>query len=652
MTQRGVQPTGQSHYEWLPGADVASPSGGAETLLGGRYRLTERIARGGMGEVWRASDELLSRPVAVKLLREDLAVDPGFLGRFRAEARNTAMLSHPGIAAVHDYGEQGGYAYLVMELIPGEPLSWILSRETTLDPDRALRYAGQAALALQAAHDAGVVHRDIKPPNLIITPGDQVKVTDFGVARAVGDQSLTGTGTVMGTAEYLSPEQASGREATAASDLYALGIVLYESLAGRRPFQGGNPVTVAMAQVTETPPVLPGSVSADVSDLVYRLLAKDPLQRPASAGGLAREIAHVRSTLLAAGEGGADRRHESTGAAAPLAAGDALPTGSTTASAAGAPLVAVPHQSGGPVTRRLEANTAASPEVAADTGSAGSPDWKPASASAPTPPDPAVRAPDGVPRTGRHSRVAEQTATETASETTTVGERADLQRVGRASILDGLTAHPTGRRRAPRRSAVDLKRVLAALPSRTRLTILAAGIGFAVVAAIGAVLLTRGGTSATVTVPPVVGEDVAAATADLGAAGLRPFVVRTSSSTVEVDIVIQQTPGPGVTAERGSVVQIVASAGRTDALGIPADGQPAGAGFALGRGRFAAKSDSGSIAAPRPGTVSGVTSSAEMTPTSMINLADGASRGSQILASEGSTTAPATATNRQRKGKD
>ncbi len=613
MTQRGVQPTGQSDYEWLPGADAASQSGGAETLLGGRYRLTERIARGGMGEVWRATDELLSRPVAVKLLREDLAVDPGFLGRFRAGARNTAMLSHPGIAAVHDYGEQGGYAYLVMELIPGEPLSWILSRETTLDPDRALRYAGQAALALQAAHDAGVVHRDIKPPNLIITPGDQVKVTDFGVARAVGDQSLTGTGTVMGTAEYLSPEQASGREATAASDLYALGIVLYESLAGRRPFQGGNPVTIAMAQVTETPPALPSSVSADVSDLVYRLLAKDPLQRPASAGALAREIAHVRSTLLAAGEGGTDPGHESTGAAASLAAGDALPTGSTTDSAAGARLVAVPHQSGGPVTHRLEANTAVPTEVPADTGSAGSLDWKPASSSARMPPDRAVPASDGVP-TGRHSRAPEQTATETAPGTTTGGERADLQRVGRTSILDGLTAPPTGKRRAPRRPAVDPKRILAALPSRPRLTIVAAGIGFAVVAAIGAVLLTRGGASATVTVPQVVGEDVAAATADLGAAGLRPFVVRTSSSTVEVDIVIQQTPGPGMTAERGSVVQIVASAGRMDALGSPADGQPAGAAFALGRGRFAAKSDSGSITAPRPGTVSEVTSSAEMDP--------------------------------------
>jgi hypothetical protein len=180
---------------------------------------------------------------------------------------------------------------------------------------------------------------------------------------------------------------------------------------------------------------------------------------------------------------------------------------------------------------------------------------------------------------------------------------------------------------------------------------LAAVIGLAVVAVIGAFLLTRGGTSATVTVPQVVGEDVAAATADLGAAGLSPFVVRTSSNTVEVDIVIQQTPGPGVTAARGSVVQIVASAGRTDALGNPAEASSAKGSFALESGRFAAISDSGSVTAPRPGTVSVVTSLAEMTPTPTINLADGAPEGSQKLASEGSKKDPATAADRQRKGK-
>jgi hypothetical protein len=468
-----------------------------------------------------------------------------------------------------------------------------------------------------------VVHRDIKPPNLIITPGDQVKVTDFGVARAVGDPSLTGTGTVMGTAEYLSPEQASGREATAASDLYALGIVLYESLAGRRPFQGGNPVTIAMSQVSEAPPVLPSSVSADVSDLVYRLLAKDPLQRPASAGALAREIAHIRSTLLATdAPGGGDRGDESPDAADRLTAGDALPAEPSTDGAVGAPHVALPHQSGEPATQQLDSNSEASAEAPADTGSGGSPDQEPDSSST-TPPEPTIPATEVVPRPGRHSRAADPTETRTPPGPTTAPERADVPRAGRTSILDGLTAPPTGRRRAPRHPAMGLKRVLA-LPPRIRLTALAAAIGLAVVAAIGAFLLTRGGTSATVTVPQVVGEDVAAATADLGAAGLRPFVVRTSSNTVQVDIVIQQTPGSGVTAARGSVVQIVASAGRTDALGSPADGRSAATSFAVKRGRFAAKSDSESIAARIPGTVSGVTSSAEMTPTSMINLADGA----------------------------
>jgi serine/threonine protein kinase len=286
-----------THAAPVPGRTTPRYPSATESLLGARYRLTERIARGGMGEVWRGTDELLNRVVAIKLLREDLALDSGFLDRFRAEARNTAALSHPGIAAVHDYGEQGGYAYLVMEFIPGEPLAWILSREATLEPDRALRYVGQAALALQTAHDAGVVHRDIKPPNLIVTPNDRVKITDFGIARAVGDRSLTGTGTVMGTAEYLSPEQASGRDATPASDLYALGIVLYESLAGRRPFQGGNPVTVAMAHVSQPPPALPPAVPAPVAGLVHRLLAKEPAQRPVSADSLAREIARLRSTL-------------------------------------------------------------------------------------------------------------------------------------------------------------------------------------------------------------------------------------------------------------------------------------------------------------------------------------------------------------------
>jgi len=270
-----------------------------DLLLGDRYRLTDLIARGGMGEVWRATDELLNRWVAAKVLRPELAGDSGFLGRFRAEARTTALISHPGIAALFDYGEQEGQAYLIMELVPGEPLSALIGRASSdgLDLDLALRYIGQAAMALQSAHDSGVVHRDIKPANLMITPGGQVKITDFGISKAVGDGTMTGTGIVMGTAHYLSPEQASGKDATPASDIYALGIVLYECLAGSRPFTGDNPVKVAMAQVNEQPPALPDPVPDQVRALAARMLAKDPAHRPVSAGVLAREVAGLRAGL-------------------------------------------------------------------------------------------------------------------------------------------------------------------------------------------------------------------------------------------------------------------------------------------------------------------------------------------------------------------
>src|SRR5262245_47788747 len=252
-----------------------------------------------MGEVWRAADELLNRWVAAKVLRSERAGDSGFLGRFRAEARTTALISHPGIAALFDYGEQDGQAYLIMELVPGEPLSALIGRAGSagLDVDLALRYVGQAAMALQSAHDSGVIHRDIKPANLMITPGSQVTITDFGIAKAVGDGSMTGTGIVMGTAHYLSPEQASGKDATAASDIYALGIVLYECLAGSRPFSGDNPVKVAMAQVNDEPPALADAVPEQVRALAARMLAKDPAQRPVSAGVLAREIAGLRAAM-------------------------------------------------------------------------------------------------------------------------------------------------------------------------------------------------------------------------------------------------------------------------------------------------------------------------------------------------------------------
>ncbi|MGH8938175.1 MAG: protein kinase domain-containing protein, partial [Actinomycetes bacterium] len=242
-----------------------------DQLLGSRYRLTDRIAGGGMGEVWRARDEVLGRDVAVKILRREYAEDPTFLERFRAEARHTASLSHPNIAAVYDFGQGDddlGSPFLVMELVPGEPLSALVAREGPLAPDRTLDIIGQTALGLQVAHDTGVIHRDVKPGNILVTPDGAVRITDFGIARAVGAVPLTRTGAIMGTAFYISPEQASGGQITAASDLYSLGIVAYECLSGRRPFPGDTPVSVARSQGRDEPPALPEAVPAPVRDLV------------------------------------------------------------------------------------------------------------------------------------------------------------------------------------------------------------------------------------------------------------------------------------------------------------------------------------------------------------------------------------------------
>ena len=204
-------------------------------VLVDRYRLDERIGVGGMGEVWRATDILLSRPVAVKLLHLAQVSDPVSQQRFRTEAQITAALSHPNIAQVYDYGEQDGFSFLVMELITGESLSAIIKRNPGLDPDITLDVVDQAAQALSAAHANGVIHRDIKPGNLLVTEDGTVKLTDFGIARGNESVTLTQTGMVMGTAQYISPEQVSGKPASPLSDIYALGIVAYECLATTLP---------------------------------------------------------------------------------------------------------------------------------------------------------------------------------------------------------------------------------------------------------------------------------------------------------------------------------------------------------------------------------------------------------------------------------
>ncbi len=268
--------------------------------FGGRYQLSSRVAIGGMGEVWQATDLVIGRTVAIKILKDEYLGDPGFLERFRAEARHAALVNHEGIANVFDYGEEEGSAFLVMELVPGEALSAILERERVLSSDRVLDIVAQTAAALSAAHAAGLVHRDIKPGNLLITPDNRVKITDFGIARIADQVPLTATGQVMGTVQYLSPEQASGHPASPTTDIYSLGIVAYEALAGRRPFTGESQVAIAMAQINETPPELPATVSEPVRNLVYACLAKAPGDRPASAAHLARAAQSLRRGDVAA----------------------------------------------------------------------------------------------------------------------------------------------------------------------------------------------------------------------------------------------------------------------------------------------------------------------------------------------------------------
>ncbi len=268
--------------------------------LSGRYRLQRLIATGGMGQVWEAVDSRLGRRVAVKVLKQEFSQDPEFIERFRAEARTTAMLNHPGIAAVHDYGEsqldgEGRTAYLVMELVNGEPLNSVLKRTGRLSLRHALDMLEQTGRALQVAHSAGLVHRDVKPGNILITPTGQVKITDFGIAKAVDAAPVTQTGMVMGTAQYIAPEQALGHEATPSSDVYSLGVVGYEVVSGKRPFTGDGALTVAMKHIKEPPPPLPAELPPNVRELIEITLVKNPAMRYRSGGPFADAVAAVRA---------------------------------------------------------------------------------------------------------------------------------------------------------------------------------------------------------------------------------------------------------------------------------------------------------------------------------------------------------------------
>ncbi len=278
------------------------------SILGGRYRLIELLGQGGMATIFRALDTQLGRDVAVKLLRPEYLRDPDFGSRFRQEAQNAASLSHPNVVTVYDYGEDPSGPYIVMEFVDGEDLATILRRNGSLPPAQAARIAAAVARALEAAHARGIVHRDVKPGNVLIGRDGRVKVVDFGIARAIAEAQMTLPGTTLGSVHYFSPEQARGEPTTAASDIYALGIVLFEMLTGSRPWEGDSAASVALARLsgpTPDPALLRPSLPTDVAAITRKALALAPADRFASAGAMADALERTIPPATGAAAGAA-----------------------------------------------------------------------------------------------------------------------------------------------------------------------------------------------------------------------------------------------------------------------------------------------------------------------------------------------------------
>ena len=328
------------------------------SILGGRYRLLELLGQGGMATIYRARDAQLERDVAVKVLRPEFGQDPDFLARFRDEARAAASLSHPNIVAVFDFGQdEAGEQFIVMELVDGQDLASILRENGPLAPRQAARIASDVAKALHVAHTHGIVHRDVKPSNILISRDGRVKVADFGIARALDDAQVTLPGVTMGSVHYFAPEQARGEPATAASDTYALGIVLFEMLTGQRPFSGDGAAAVALARLTTTPPrpsALRTSVPPALDAIVVRAMALSPADRYPSAAAMGGAL----DGFLADGASGAG-----------MAAGAAgLAAAATVASAQARPQVNYPPEAYARSTGPAPVSTRSTPPPPPDAG--------------------------------------------------------------------------------------------------------------------------------------------------------------------------------------------------------------------------------------------------------------------------------------------
>jgi eukaryotic-like serine/threonine-protein kinase len=483
-------------------------------VIGDRYELGAQLGAGGMARVYLAHDRLLDREVAVKVLAEPYASDPQFVERFRREASAAAGLNHPNIVAVYDRGEADGSYYIVMEYLPGPDLKQVIREEAPLPPLRAVDYALQILAAMGAAHRRDVVHRDVKPQNVMVSEDGHLKVTDFGIARAGAQSQMTEAGSVIGTAQYLSPEQARGDEVTAASDCYSVGIVLYEMLTGRVPFDAERPVAVAMKQIND-PPTPPSDIVATIphalEGVVLHSLAKRPGERYRTAEDFSRALLDVRADL----EGGTAATRM-----LPVAPGAAEAT--AVMAAASEPTAATRVQPGrgvpppGPEPRRrrrwpwiaggilivllLALGAFALMSGGGDTRQVTIPDVS-----------------------GQPVAQAQATLEELGLQVQVRGEA--NEDVPRGSVIR--TSPPAG-------SSVD--------EGSTVTLLVSGGPGQAVV-------------------PDVVGQDATAASAEIIRAGFQVDVTEQASDSVPVDRVIRQNPAGGTEAERGSVVTLVVSTG-------------------------------------------------------------------------------------------
>ncbi|MBV9050008.1 MAG: Stk1 family PASTA domain-containing Ser/Thr kinase, partial [Solirubrobacterales bacterium] len=271
------------------------------TVVDGRYKVISRLGSGGMADVYLAEDQQLGRKVALKLLHRRFAEDPGFVERFRREAQAAAGLQHPNVVSVYDRGTYDGTYYIAMEYLPGQSLKQLIRQEAPIDPVRAIDITVQILKAARFAHRRGVIHRDLKPHNVIVDDSGHAKVTDFGIARA-GASDMTETGSIMGTAQYLSPEQAQGHAVSAGSDLYSIGVVLYELLTGRVPFDAEAAVTIALKHVSESPrppSSLNPSVPPELEQVVLWALNKNPADRPTDADQFVAVLEQARAAIIA-----------------------------------------------------------------------------------------------------------------------------------------------------------------------------------------------------------------------------------------------------------------------------------------------------------------------------------------------------------------